>query len=261
VALPSRPAARNLDDVKTPGRYAAAAALAFALAGGLAACGGGDPAALTTAPEPPAECVPILDARFDEDGLRSAHRQARELGESRGKIDAEDFIHRRTRDGYRFRHLASGTIMSAGLLLSGMLVGVLLLALLLRRPTVRYSERLGASIEREIGAIRAALTDDSEACAALDRVRPTLADAEAANKRLTEVSSSLEHEGRDPEVRARLETFYARMERLAASVDRLRVRVEVWKERLEADGSQAQAVDAAISAALEAFDLGEEGHA
>lgn len=205
-----------------------------------------------------AVCTPQLDPAIPDANAASAHNVARQVGQSRGKLDADKHIALRTKDGYRLRRLTSTILMAVGLFLVGALLGGLLLGFLARRPTLRYARRLDDTIDQQLGAVRAvAATAEGSAERVMARLEKPLLVAERRAERLLDLATPLEEQPESDLARNQLEELYTKLEALADAVERLHLRATGWRDRL--GGAVDEAAEAEANAHIDAFTATLEG--
>jgi hypothetical protein len=222
-------------------------------------CGGSatSDAAHVSAPAAKA-CTPRLDPAVPDANAAAAHEAARQVGRSRGELDANEHIALRTKDGYRLRRLTSTILMGVGLFLVGALLGGLLLGFLARRPTLRYARRLDDVIDQQLGALRAlAASAEGSAERVLARLEKPLLVAERRAERLLDLAAPLEEQPESDLARTQLEALYTKLETLADAVERLHLRATGWRDRL--GGAIDEAAEAEANAHVDAFTATLEG--
>jgi|GEM_PF-2952095 len=223
-----------------------------------AACGGSS----GTTDRPPASsaavCTPREDPAVADDTAARAHALGRELGQTRGRQEADEHITLRTRDGYRLRRLTSTILMAIGLFLAGSLLGGLILGFLSRRPTLRYARRLDDTIDQRLNALRAlAAGTGGSAGRLMARLEKPLLIAERRAERLLDLAAPLEEQPESELARGQLTGLYAKLEALADAVERLHLRATGWRDTLN-DVDDEVAEDAA-GRHVEAFTATLEG--
>lgn len=192
----------------------------------------------------------VMQAPLPEAEQRCLHQAGQGIGLTRAKAPALRYVQRQTGDGYLVRRSAANLVMILAGLGVGALIAALLLALLRRRPTVRWADRLGQSINKEINGLRdIAQGDDPFPKAIVTRFDEALELASKKARQLVARAQPLTMRGDSTTAVAHLASLETQLEGLLARIERIHLQLHAWGERqLRAED---EAVKAQVAAAID----------